>query len=117
MIPDVMEKMIVYFGRDARRINHALKVYAFAQIISSREHLDAGKQETLLYTALLHDIGIPEAERKYSSSSGNHQACWALITSRAIPSKSLALIFTRPCGVSIQTQSPSPISRTVAVSG
>ena len=73
MIPDVMEKMIIYFGRDARRINHALKVYAFAQIISSREHLDAGKQETLLYTALLHDIGIPEAERKYSSSSGNHQ--------------------------------------------
>jgi HD superfamily phosphodiesterase len=73
MIPRIMEKMVGYFGHDTKRINHALKVYAFAQIISSCENLDAGMQETLLYTAVLHDIGIVEAERKYNSSSGKYQ--------------------------------------------
>ena len=70
MIPRVMEKMVGYFGHDTKRINHALKVFAFAQIISSREPLDAGMQEIIACTALLHDIGIREAERKYTSSSG-----------------------------------------------
>lgn len=73
MIPCIMEKMIGYFGHDTRRIDHALKVFAFAQIIGSREHLDAVMQETLLYTAILHDIGIVEAERKYNSSAGKYQ--------------------------------------------
>jgi HD superfamily phosphodiesterase len=73
MIPNVMEKMIGYFGRDTRRINHALKVFAFARIISYHEHLDPETEETVLYTALLHDIGIVEAERKYQSSAGMYQ--------------------------------------------
>jgi HD superfamily phosphodiesterase len=30
-------------------------------------------QEIIAYTALLHDIGILEAERKYKSSSGKYQ--------------------------------------------
>jgi len=73
MIPNVMEAMIGYFGGDTRRINHALKVFAFARIISYHEHLDQETENTLLYTALLHDIGIVEAERKYRSSAGNYQ--------------------------------------------
>jgi len=68
-----MEKMVGYFGHDTRRINHALKVFTFTQIISSREPLEAGMQEIIAYTALLHDIGILEAERKYTSSSGKYQ--------------------------------------------
>ena len=73
MISRVMEKMVGYFGHDSKRINHALKVFAFSQIISSREPPDAGMQEIIAYTALLHDIGIQEAERKYASSSGKYQ--------------------------------------------
>jgi HD superfamily phosphodiesterase len=73
MIARVMEKMVGYFGHDTRRINHALKVFAFARIISSREPLDAGMQEIIAYTALLHDIGIVEAERKHHSSAGKYQ--------------------------------------------
>ncbi|HTY15444.1 MAG TPA: HD domain-containing protein [Methanoregulaceae archaeon] len=73
MIPNVMEKMIGYFGSDTRRINHALKVFAFARIISYHEHLDSETEETVLCTALLHDIGIVEAERKYHSSAGVYQ--------------------------------------------
>jgi HD superfamily phosphodiesterase len=73
MIPRVMEKMVGYFGHDTKRINHALKVFAFSQIISSRESPDAGMQEIIAYTALLHDIGILKAEQKYKSSVGKYQ--------------------------------------------
>jgi len=73
MIPRVMETMVGYFGHDTKRINHALKVFAFSQIISSRESPDAEMHEIIAYTALLHDIGIREAERKYNSSSGKYQ--------------------------------------------
>ncbi|HRY75621.1 MAG TPA: hypothetical protein P5217_05000 [Methanoregulaceae archaeon] len=69
----VMERMIAYFGRDAKRINHALKVCSFAQIIAARECPGTELQEIIAYTAILHDIGIHEAERKYNSTSGNYQ--------------------------------------------
>jgi HD superfamily phosphodiesterase len=73
MIPRVMETMVGYFGHDTKRINHALKVFAFSRIITSHESPDAGMQEIIAYTALLHDIGILEAERKYKSSLGKYQ--------------------------------------------
>jgi HD superfamily phosphodiesterase len=73
MITRVMEKMIRYFGHDVRRINHAMKVYDFALLISSRENPDIRTRGIIGYTALLHDIGIHEAERKYQSTAGNYQ--------------------------------------------
>jgi hypothetical protein len=73
MITRVMEKMIRYFGKDIRRINHALKVYDFALLISSCEDPDIRTRGIIGYTALLHDIGIHEAERKYHSTAGEHQ--------------------------------------------
>lgn len=68
-----MDRMVAHFGRDTKRINHALKVYAFALVIGSVELPDRGMQETVSCTALLHDIGIPEAERKYGSPAGRYQ--------------------------------------------
>lgn len=68
-----MEQMIHYFGHDVRRINHALKVHAFATLIGSCESVDNRLLEIISYTALLHDIGIHEAERKYNSTAGNYQ--------------------------------------------
>jgi uncharacterized protein len=73
MIARVMEQMIRYFGNDVRRINHALKVYDFALLISSAEDVDIRTRGIIGYTAILHDIGIHEAERKYNSTSGEHQ--------------------------------------------
>lgn len=69
----VMGQMIQYFGHDVRRINHALKVHAFAMLIGSRESLESRLMEIVSSTALLHDIGIHEAERKYHSTAGNYQ--------------------------------------------
>jgi hypothetical protein len=73
MIERAICDMIGYFGGDARRINHALKVYGFACAIAGGEGLTGKERTALLLAAVLHDIGIPEAERKYGSSSGAHQ--------------------------------------------
>jgi len=59
-----------YFGADQRRIDHALRVTGFAEQILKREK---GDRLVVVAAALLHDIGIREAERKYGSSAGDLQ--------------------------------------------
>lgn len=69
-IAEIRKEMEGYFGADAKRIGHALRVAAYAEEILSHE---PGDRELVLATALLHDIGIREAERKYGSSAGDLQ--------------------------------------------
>jgi hypothetical protein len=59
-----------YFGADQRRVDHALRVTGFAEEILKQEK---GDRLVVIAAALLHDIGIREAERKYGSSAGNLQ--------------------------------------------
>jgi HD superfamily phosphodiesterase len=66
----VEQAMKDYFGADQRRINHALRVTGFAGEILATE---PGDREVVIAAALLHDIGIREAERKYGSSAGDLQ--------------------------------------------
>ncbi len=56
-----------YFGSDQKRINHALRVLKYA------EEQKAGDPDVVVAAAILHDIGIHEAERKYNSSAGKYQ--------------------------------------------
>jgi hypothetical protein len=72
-ISAIMGDMIRYFQGDVKRINHALKVYCFASLISQDSNTDERKHQIICIAALLHDIGIKEAERKYQSSSGKYQ--------------------------------------------
>lgn len=65
--------MVEYFGQDARRVNHALKVYGFARAIGAGEALSPEEETVIGLAAVLHDIGIREAERKYSSSAAKYQ--------------------------------------------
>jgi hypothetical protein len=58
------------FGADRRRIEHALAVLAYAEQIRSAE---GGDPLVVQAAAILHDIGIPEAERKYHSAAGRYQ--------------------------------------------
>jgi hypothetical protein len=69
-ISEVRTAMEEYFGDDARRIDHALRVTAFACRLMEME---PANPDLVVATALLHDIGIREAERKYGSSAGNLQ--------------------------------------------
>lgn len=66
-------KMVHYFGNDVRRINHALKVHGLVRTIAGLEKLSLPKLTVLEIAALLHDIGIKEAERKYQSTAGHYQ--------------------------------------------
>lgn len=73
MTEAIIEKMIRYFGTDVRRINHALKVYGFASCMARREGLSVRETQIVDVAAILHDIGIHEAERKHHSSGGKYQ--------------------------------------------
>ncbi len=72
-IGDVAAAMCAYNAGDARRVNHLMKVFAFAKTIGEREGLDADTQEILEVAALTHDIGIRNSERKFGNCSGAHQ--------------------------------------------
>ena len=80
-IAQVRAAMEEYFSTDARRIDHALRVTAFAERLLEHE---PGDRELVLATALMHDIGIREAERKYGSSAGNLQEAEGPPVARAI---------------------------------
>jgi HD superfamily phosphodiesterase len=73
MTDKVLSLMISYNGSDVKRINHALKVFAFASHISNCENCDDKTKTVISLAAILHDIGIHEAERIYKSSAGKYQ--------------------------------------------
>lgn len=73
MTTAITQKMINYFGTDVRRINHALKVHAFARHIALSEGVNEDALFRIETVALLHDIGIKVAEEKYNSCSGHYQ--------------------------------------------
>ena len=84
MIKTIRNSMIEYFGNDVKRINHALKVHAFADILAESLALDDKTRSVISHTAYLHDIGIKESERKYNSSAGKYQETEGPPVARAI---------------------------------
>ncbi|MHC4203602.1 MAG: HD domain-containing protein [Planctomycetota bacterium] len=58
------------FGEDRKRIDHALAVLNYAETIQAQE---GGDPLIVRAAAILHDIGIHEAERKHGSSAGKYQ--------------------------------------------
>lgn len=73
MVERILDEMILYFKDDVKRVNHALKVFGFASALCGIEGILENEKCTVLLAAILHDIGIKEAERKYNSSSGKYQ--------------------------------------------
>ena len=69
----VLRAAIAYNRTDAARIHHLIKVTGFAQAIAETEIADEDTRYTLEIAAILHDIGIHEAERKHGSSAGPYQ--------------------------------------------
>jgi hypothetical protein len=70
MKAQLIEAMQAVFGSDERRIQHALAVLGYAETLLKSE---PGDKLTVVAAAILHDIGIHEAERKYNSPAGNYQ--------------------------------------------
>ena len=71
---DAVDGMKRYFADKSRYINHTLKVLAYAEKILEGEAIkyDFMKEVTVL-SSIYHDIGIPESEKKYSSSAAEYQ--------------------------------------------
>jgi HD superfamily phosphodiesterase len=67
----ILSEMINYFGDDIKRIAHARKVLYFAEKILEQEK-DADRRVVII-SAILHDIGIKECEKKYNSTDGQLQ--------------------------------------------
>ncbi len=67
---DIAAEMKKIFGSDEKRIGHALNVLSYAEEILREE---PGDPEIVVAAALLHDIGIHEAERKHGSNAGRYQ--------------------------------------------
>jgi hypothetical protein len=66
----LIQDMRAVFGDDARRIDHALAVLGHANHIRA---VEGGDPLVIQAAAILHDIGIHEAERKYNSAAGRYQ--------------------------------------------
>lgn len=67
------KSMTEYYKGDPKRINHFLKVHAFAKEIGELENLDEETLFTVETAAYVHDIGIKISEQKYGSSAGKYQ--------------------------------------------
>ena len=69
-IDQLLIAMMEHEDKDVKRIQHFLKVYEFARLIGRMEGLPTYVQETLEAAAVVHDIGIHPAERKYGHCDG-----------------------------------------------
>ena len=72
-INDTVFAMIQYFEGDPKRIQHFMKVYAFARAIGIKEKLMDDVQYLVEVAAITHDIGIKRSEEKYGSAAGEYQ--------------------------------------------
>ena len=67
---ELVMRMSEYDHGSPKRIQHFLKVHAFARTIGILEGLDEGSLYILETAALVHDIGIRPALEKYGSEAG-----------------------------------------------
>ncbi len=58
------------FGDDQKRITHALSVLEYSEEIMKEE---GGDPKVVIAVAILHDIGIQEAEKKHGSCAAKYQ--------------------------------------------
>jgi len=66
----LLQAMEAYFQADTRRINHARRVTEYAEELLRRE---GGDYLVVIGAAVLHDIGIHQAEKKHGSTAGKYQ--------------------------------------------
>ncbi len=84
MVERAIDLMIEYNAPDQRRINHALKVHGFASCIAAAEGCTPERLRVLEVAAVLHDIGIHEAERKHGSTAGPYQEQEGALIARSL---------------------------------
>jgi len=56
---EIIKKMIIYFGYNNNHINHTYRVLDYTEEISD---IEKGDPDIVIYSAILHDVGIPVCE-------------------------------------------------------
>ena len=84
MVFGVAVRAVEYNENDALRIHHLIRVHTFARLIGKSEGYDETNQKIAELAALLHDIGIHNAEKKYNSIDGRYQEIEGGPVARAI---------------------------------
>ncbi len=69
----IRDKMIDYYKGDPKRIQHFIKVEAFATLIAEKEKVSKEIGIIISILGYVHDIGIKIAEKEYGSSNGKLQ--------------------------------------------
>ncbi len=72
-LAQIINEMIVFDSGDLKRINHFMKVYAYASAIAALEDVPERTRQIIEVTAVLHDIGIKVCEKKYGRCGGDLQ--------------------------------------------
>jgi len=80
----LIDEMKKVFGEDQKRIEHALTVLNYAEQIQAAE---GGDPLVVKAAAILHDIGIIQAERKHGSTAAKYQEIEGSIIAREILAK------------------------------
>ena len=73
MLNRLCKETIAYDCGDPKRIQHFIKVHAFAKLIAESEGVDAHTRFVLEAAAYLHDIGIHKAEDLLGDCGGKNQ--------------------------------------------
>ena len=89
MVFGVMARAVEYNGNDAARIHHLIRVHSFARIIGKADGFDENNQKITELAAILHDIGLHNAEKKYNSIEGKYQELEGEPVARAIMEEDL----------------------------
>jgi hypothetical protein len=80
----LIDKMTEYFSNDPKRIQHFIKVYAFAKTIGELENIDEDTLFILETASIVHDIGIKPSELKYGNCNGKNQEKEGSVPAREI---------------------------------
>ncbi len=83
----VIKEMKWVFRDRPQGIEHTLNVLEYAEEIMKHEDLSETQKELVSIGAILHDIGIPEALRKYGSSKSRFQEKEGAVIARRILEK------------------------------
>ena len=81
-ISDVMTKMIEYYQGDSKRVQHFMKVYAYAKTIAECEKIAPEEQKTVEIAAVIHDIACLLCREKYGNTNGKLQEKEGVILAR-----------------------------------
>ena len=105
----IIHRMKLHFAGDHRRVDHALSVLQYAERIMGSGRGVSGL--VVRAAAILHHVGIPEAERNHGSLAGKYQDVEGAAVARGILEDLEVdpVVISHVCGIIANTHGPGDI--------